>query len=199
MVSAGEPAPAEPRGRQVHRVHADAPGRRGGRGGPDPTGRYQAGGREPAGQGGRGRRRRAAPPLRGLPQPAGREAPAAPAPGAGARRARGRAGLVCGSCPDRPAHQAGLRAAGQRPLRPVPRRRKTGKLSIDRAKVRAAEQRDGKFVVHSNDDTLHRRGPGAGLQAADAGRAGLAHAQERAADCARSTTGRRTASTPTWR
>ena len=32
---------------------------------------------------------------------------------------------------------------------------KTGKLSIARAAVRAAEQRDGKFIVHSNDDTLH--------------------------------------------
>jgi len=31
---------------------------------------------------------------------------------------------------------------------------KTGKLSIARAKVHAAERNDGKFVVHSNDDTL---------------------------------------------
>jgi len=34
------------------------------------------------------------------------------------------------------------------------RRTKTGKLRLDRAAVRAAEKRDGKFVVHSNDDTL---------------------------------------------
>jgi len=32
---------------------------------------------------------------------------------------------------------------------------KTGKLSIARAAVRAAERLDGKFVIHSNDDTLH--------------------------------------------
>ena len=32
---------------------------------------------------------------------------------------------------------------------------RTGKLSIARGAVRAAEQRDGKFIVHSNDDTLH--------------------------------------------
>jgi len=32
---------------------------------------------------------------------------------------------------------------------------KTGKLTISRAAVRAAERRDGKFVVHSNDDTLN--------------------------------------------
>jgi len=32
---------------------------------------------------------------------------------------------------------------------------KTGKLAIARAKVRAAERGDGKFVVHSNDDTLN--------------------------------------------
>ena len=31
----------------------------------------------------------------------------------------------------------------------------TGKLSLASAKVRAAERLDGKFVVHSNDDTLH--------------------------------------------
>ena len=31
---------------------------------------------------------------------------------------------------------------------------KTGLLRIDRAKVKAAERLDGKFVVHSNDDTL---------------------------------------------
>ena len=30
----------------------------------------------------------------------------------------------------------------------------TGKLAIDRSKVSAAERLDGKFVVHSNDDTL---------------------------------------------
>ena len=30
----------------------------------------------------------------------------------------------------------------------------TGRLAIDRAKVKAAERLDGKFVVHSNDDTL---------------------------------------------
>ena len=29
-----------------------------------------------------------------------------------------------------------------------------GRLAIDRAKVKAAERLDGKFVVHSNDDTL---------------------------------------------
>jgi hypothetical protein len=29
-----------------------------------------------------------------------------------------------------------------------------GRLAIDPAKVRQAERRDGKFVVHSNDDTL---------------------------------------------
>jgi len=32
---------------------------------------------------------------------------------------------------------------------------KTGKLSIARASVRAVERLDGKFVVHSNDDTLN--------------------------------------------
>jgi hypothetical protein len=32
---------------------------------------------------------------------------------------------------------------------------KTGKLSVSGAKVRAAERLDGKFVVHSNDDTLN--------------------------------------------
>jgi len=34
------------------------------------------------------------------------------------------------------------------------RRTKTGKLRIDLAAVRRAERHDGKFVVHSNDDTL---------------------------------------------
>ena len=29
-----------------------------------------------------------------------------------------------------------------------------GRLAIDRKKVRAAERRDGKFVVHGNDDSL---------------------------------------------
>jgi hypothetical protein len=35
------------------------------------------------------------------------------------------------------------------------RRTKTGKLRIDRAAVARAEKHDGKFVVHSNDDTLN--------------------------------------------
>jgi len=34
------------------------------------------------------------------------------------------------------------------------RKTKTDKLAIDRSAVREAEKRDGKFVVHSNDDTL---------------------------------------------
>ena len=34
------------------------------------------------------------------------------------------------------------------------RRTKTGKLRLDLAAVRTAEKHDGKFVVHSNDDTL---------------------------------------------
>lgn len=34
------------------------------------------------------------------------------------------------------------------------RRTKSGKLRLDRSAVRAAEKLDGKFVVHSNDDTL---------------------------------------------
>jgi hypothetical protein len=34
------------------------------------------------------------------------------------------------------------------------RRTKTGKLRLDHAAVRRAERHDGKFVVHSNDDTL---------------------------------------------
>jgi hypothetical protein len=34
------------------------------------------------------------------------------------------------------------------------RKTKTGKLAISRSAVREAEKRDGKFVVHSNDDTL---------------------------------------------
>jgi transposase len=34
------------------------------------------------------------------------------------------------------------------------RRTSTGKLRINQAAIRAAEQHDGKFVVHSNDDTL---------------------------------------------
>lgn len=34
------------------------------------------------------------------------------------------------------------------------RRTKTGKLRLNRAAVRTAEKHDGKFVVHSNDDTL---------------------------------------------
>ena len=34
------------------------------------------------------------------------------------------------------------------------RRTKTGKLRLDRGAVKAAEKLDGKFVVHSNDDTL---------------------------------------------
>lgn len=34
------------------------------------------------------------------------------------------------------------------------RRTKTGKLRLDRKAVKAAEKLDGKFVVHSNDDTL---------------------------------------------
>ena len=46
-----------------------------------------------------------------------------------------------------------LRASGGiRALHPVDRYRTP--LSIDRAKVKAAERMDGKFVVHSNDDTL---------------------------------------------
>lgn len=32
---------------------------------------------------------------------------------------------------------------------------RTGKLTLSRGAVRAAEQRDGKFILHSNDDTLH--------------------------------------------
>lgn len=35
------------------------------------------------------------------------------------------------------------------------RRTKTGKLRMDRAAVKRAEKHDGKFVVHSNDDTLN--------------------------------------------
>lgn len=34
------------------------------------------------------------------------------------------------------------------------RKTKTGLLAVDRSAVREAEKRDGKFVVHSNDDTL---------------------------------------------
>ena len=34
------------------------------------------------------------------------------------------------------------------------RRTKTGKLRMDRSAVKRAEKHDGKFVVHSNDDTL---------------------------------------------
>jgi len=34
------------------------------------------------------------------------------------------------------------------------RRTKTGKLRIDRSAIKSAEKLDGKFVVHSNDDTL---------------------------------------------
>ena len=34
------------------------------------------------------------------------------------------------------------------------RRTKTGKLRVDRSAVKSAEKLDGKFVVHSNDDTL---------------------------------------------
>ena len=34
------------------------------------------------------------------------------------------------------------------------RRTKTGKLRIDRAAIKRVEKHDGKFVVHSNDDTL---------------------------------------------
>ena len=34
------------------------------------------------------------------------------------------------------------------------RRTKTGKLRLDRSAIKAAERLDGKFVVHSNDDTL---------------------------------------------
>ena len=34
------------------------------------------------------------------------------------------------------------------------RKTKTDKLAIGRSAIRAAEKRDGKFVVHSNDDTL---------------------------------------------
>lgn len=34
------------------------------------------------------------------------------------------------------------------------RRTKTGKLRLDRAGIRRAERHDGKFIVHSNDDTL---------------------------------------------
>ena len=34
------------------------------------------------------------------------------------------------------------------------RRTKTGKLRINKAGVRKAEKHDGKFIVHSNDDTL---------------------------------------------
>ena len=34
------------------------------------------------------------------------------------------------------------------------RRTKTGKLRVDQAAIGAAEKHDGKFIVHSNDDTL---------------------------------------------
>ncbi|MGH8652476.1 MAG: hypothetical protein ACREYE_10005, partial [Gammaproteobacteria bacterium] len=52
-----------------------------------------------------------------------------------------------------------------------------GALVIDEAKVKAAARLDGKFVVHSNDDTLCRR-PGARLQAAATGGRSVADAQE---------------------
>ena len=48
----------------------------------------------------------------------------------------------------------------------------TGRAVIDRAKVKAAERLDGKFVVHSNDDTLElaqaRRGRTAAEQRSSA-------------------------------
>ena len=46
-----------------------------------------------------------------------------------------------------------LRASGR--YGPYIRLTKTGKAVIDRARVRARERLDGKFVVHSNDDTLN--------------------------------------------
>jgi transposase len=45
-----------------------------------------------------------------------------------------------------------LMAAKQ--YRPYLKKLKSGRLAIDRAKVRAAERFDGKWVVHSNDDSL---------------------------------------------
>ena len=72
-----------------------------------------------------------------------------------------------------------LRASGRygRYLRLTP----TGRAVIDRAKVKAAERLDGKFVVHSNDDHPQRPGHGVGIQATATRRAGVAPAQKRAA------------------
>lgn len=41
---------------------------------------------------------------------------------------------------------------------------RTGKPAIDQARVKQLTRLDGKFVVHSNDDTLTVRGHGARLQ-----------------------------------
>jgi len=69
---------------------------------------------------------------------------------------------------------------------------KTGKPAIDAGAVKAAERVDGKFVVHSNDDTLNAEDMALGykqLQRVEQARAGCA--------CVRCITGPYTASTRT--
>src|SRR5271166_5788911 len=111
------------RSRPLYPGRADAQGEGDRARGSDPSGPLQAGCRQSPGQGGRGRRGRAPPPLRALPQSRGSRTPAS-ASRAGAQRTHGRtqpfARARGGSS------EGGLHAAGVVPLWPLSHRRLSG-------------------------------------------------------------------------
>src|ERR671914_191768 len=136
----------------LHRVHAHPP-RRGGRpGGLEPPWTLSGGRREPARQGsvvGEGERRRRYIVCHN-PQEEARQ-----------RAHRERVLATLEAELESLRHHAGeahsKRLCALRAIRRYGRYLKltpTGKPLIDQAKVKAAERLDGKFVVHSNDDTL---------------------------------------------
>src|SRR5271165_310950 len=111
------------RSRPLYPGRADAQGEGDRARGSDPSGPLQAGCRQSPGQGGRGWRGRAPPPLRALPQSRGSRTPAPPSR-AGAQRTHGRtqpfARARGGSS------EGGLHAAGVPPLWPLSHRRLSG-------------------------------------------------------------------------
>ena len=75
-------------------------------------------------------------------------------------------------------------------------------LAIDRTAVKAAERLDGKFVVHSNDDTLSATDMALGykqLQRVEEAWRSMKSGLNLRPVCVRCSTGNRTASTPMWR
>jgi hypothetical protein len=73
-----------------------------------------------------------------------------------------------------------------------------GRLSIDQAKVHAQERLDGKFVVHSNDDTVSAEDMALATNSSSVLKRPGARSKAASA-CARSSIGPRTASTLTSR